>query len=45
VRGADPLLDRAIGLFPQLTAFLQQDMLERSPVADARRRLHELLAA
>jgi len=45
VRGADPLLDRAIGLLPQLTAFLQQDMLERSPVADARRRLHELLAA
>jgi flagellum-specific ATP synthase len=44
VRGSDPLLDRAIALFPQLTAFLQQDMLERSPVPDARRRLHELIA-
>ena len=45
VRGTDPLLDRAIALFPQLTAFLQQDLQERSPVEDGRRRLHELVAA
>ena len=45
VRGSDPLLDRAIALFPQLTAFLQQDLLERSPVQDARRALHELIAS
>jgi flagellum-specific ATP synthase len=45
VRGNDPLLDRAIALFPQLTAFLQQDMLERAPVDDARHRLHQLLSS
>jgi len=45
VRGNDPLLDRAIALFPQLTAFLQQDMLERAPVEDARHRLHQLLSS
>jgi flagellum-specific ATP synthase len=45
VRGTDPLLDRAIAMFPQLTEFLQQDMLERSPVEEAQRRLHELIAA
>ena len=45
VRGSDPLLDRAIALYPQLTAFLQQDLQERSPVEDGRRRLHELVAA
>ena len=26
VRGSDPLLDEAIALYPQLEAFLQQDM-------------------
>jgi flagellum-specific ATP synthase len=45
VRGSDPLLDRAIALFPHLTAFLQQDLLERSAVLDARRALHELIAS
>ena len=45
VRGSDPLLDRAIALFPHLTTFLQQDLLERSPVLDARRALHELIAS
>ena len=45
VRGNDPLLDRAIALFPQLTAFLQQDLLERSSVDEGRRRLRELMSA
>jgi flagellum-specific ATP synthase len=45
VRGNDPLLDRAIALFAQLTAFLQQDLLERSPVEEGRHRLHQLLTS
>ncbi len=45
VQGSDPVLDRAIALYPLLTAFLQQDMLLRSSVADGRQRLHQLLAA
>jgi flagellum-specific ATP synthase len=45
VRGNDPLLDRAIALFPQLTGFLQQDMLERAPVQEARHQLHQLLSS
>jgi flagellum-specific ATP synthase len=45
VRGSDPLVDRAIALYPRLMAFLQQDMFERSTVEDGRLRLHELLAA
>ena len=45
VRGNDPLLDRAIALFPQLTTFLQQDLLERSSVDEGRRRLRELMAS
>jgi flagellum-specific ATP synthase len=44
VRGADPLLDRAIALFPRLTAFLQQDMLERAGVEDSRSALQQLIA-
>jgi flagellum-specific ATP synthase len=44
VRGADPLVDRAVALYPQLTAFLQQDLQERADVASARARLRELLA-
>jgi flagellum-specific ATP synthase len=43
VRGADPVLDRAVALFPQLTAFLQQDLQERADVAGCRARLQELL--
>lgn len=31
VKGNDPVLDDAIGLYPQLEAFLQQDMFERQP--------------
>ena len=45
VQGSDPVLDRAIALYPLLAAFLQQDMLLRSSVADGMHRLHQLLAA
>jgi flagellum-specific ATP synthase len=45
VRGGDPLLDRAVALYPQLAAFLQQDMLERAPAEASRQRLRELLAS
>jgi len=45
VRGTDPMVDRAIALYPQLIAFLQQDLLERSSVEDGRPRLHALLAS
>jgi len=44
VRGGDPLLDRAVVLYPRLAAFLQQDMFERAPVEASRQRLRELLA-
>jgi flagellum-specific ATP synthase len=43
VRGNDPLLDRAVALYPQLAAFLQQDMYERASVAASRERLRSLL--
>jgi flagellum-specific ATP synthase len=43
VRGNDPLLDRAVALYPQLAAFLQQDMFERASVAASRERLRSLL--
>ena len=45
VRGSDPLLDRAIALFPQLTAFLQQDMHERAGAEASRVRLNELVGS
>jgi len=45
VRGSDPLLDRAIALFPQLTAFLQQDMYERAGAEASRVRLNELVGS
>ena len=44
VRGADPVVDRAIALYPQLTAFLQQPMSERADVESARSRLRALFA-
>ncbi len=44
VRGADPVVDRAVALYPQLMAFLQQDLQERADVASGRARLRELLA-
>ena len=43
VRGSDPVLDRAVALFPQLTAFLQQDMHERVSADASRARLRELV--
>jgi len=43
VRGADPVVDRAVTLYPQLIAFLQQDLQERADVASCRARLRELL--
>lgn len=36
VKGNDPVLDEAIELYPQLEAFLQQDMFERQPYEAAR---------
>ncbi len=44
VRGSDPVVDRAIVLYPQLVAFLQQDMLFRSSVEEGTQRLSQLLA-
>jgi flagellum-specific ATP synthase len=44
VRGADPVVDRAVSLYPQLTAFLQQDLQERADVPSCQARLRELLA-
>jgi flagellum-specific ATP synthase len=43
VRGSDPLVDRAIGLYPALTAFLQQNMLEAASVDGSRQQLRELV--
>ena len=43
--GSDPLLDRAIALYPQLELFLQQSMFERAGHADSTARLGALLAA
>jgi flagellum-specific ATP synthase len=45
VRGSDPMLDRAIALYPQLTSFLQQDLLERSTVQQGRQQLQQLVPA
>ncbi|MGY4667072.1 flagellar biosynthesis/type III secretory pathway ATPase [Ewingella americana] len=33
--GSDPMLDRAIRLYPQMEDFLQQDIMERSSYEDA----------
>jgi flagellum-specific ATP synthase len=44
VRGTDPLVDRAMTLFPQITAFLRQDLLERANVEESRQYLNTLLA-
>lgn len=43
VHGADPVVDRALALYPQLSAFLRQDLRERSSVSESRARLRELL--
>lgn len=42
--GSDPLLDRAITLYPQLEAFLQQGMFERAGYPDSAAKLGTLLA-
>ncbi len=44
VKGADSVLDRAVALYPQLSAFLQQDMRENATVEASRERLRALLA-
>ena len=41
--GSDPLLDRAIRLYPQMEDFLQQDIMERSTYDDACLQLKMLL--
>jgi flagellum-specific ATP synthase len=45
VSGADPLLDRAIALYPRLEAFLQQRIEERAGIADARMALEQLFSS
>jgi flagellum-specific ATP synthase len=44
VRGSDPVVDRAISLYGQLTGFLQQDLGERAGEAASRTRLRQLMA-
>lgn len=44
VAGADPQTDLAIRLYPQVAAFLQQDMREGAPLAACVQGLHALLA-
>ncbi|MCW5620534.1 MAG: flagellar protein export ATPase FliI [Burkholderiales bacterium] len=43
VRGNDPLLDRAVAQYPQLAAFLQQDLLEAASYDASRQRLKDLV--
>ncbi|HET7061693.1 MAG TPA: flagellar protein export ATPase FliI [Nitrosospira sp.] len=43
--GSDPLLDRAITLYPRLESFLQQSMFERTDYSDSAARLQGLLAS
>ncbi|MEJ5211125.1 MAG: flagellar protein export ATPase FliI [Burkholderiales bacterium] len=45
VRGADPLLDEAIAMYPKLEQFLVQDMRERASYGDSILRLEQLLRA
>lgn len=42
VAGSDPLLDRAIAIYPQLEAFLQQPVEERADNESSQQRLSEL---
>jgi flagellum-specific ATP synthase len=42
--GNDPVLDEAVALYPEMEAFLQQDIQERAPFADCLARLDGLLA-
>lgn len=43
VRGTDPQLDEAIALYPQLEAFLQQNMRERAGYGESCRKLENLV--
>jgi len=43
-RGSDPVLDRAIALYPKIELFLQQNLDERAPYAASRSALAALLA-
>ncbi|SEK69227.1 flagellar protein export ATPase FliI [Nitrosovibrio tenuis] len=43
--GTDPLLDRAIALYPRLESFLQQSMFERADYTDSAAGLGALLAS
>jgi flagellum-specific ATP synthase len=43
--GSDPLLDRAITLYPRLESFLQQSMFERTDYSDSAARLQSLLVS
>jgi flagellum-specific ATP synthase len=43
VKGSDPLLDEAMALYPQLEAFLQQDMHQSENYVDSRSRLTAML--
>ncbi len=45
VGGTDPLLDRAIVLYPQFEQFLQQTLAERADFAGSVQRLETLLGA
>jgi flagellum-specific ATP synthase len=42
VKGADPVLDEAVAMYPRLESFLVQDMHERETTATSRRGLAEL---
>jgi flagellum-specific ATP synthase len=43
--GSDPLLDQALAIYPQMEAFLQQNMTERAGYADSVARLRGVTAA
>jgi flagellum-specific ATP synthase len=43
VSGSDPLLDKAMALYPQMEAYLQQGIFERSGYDDACQQLQQLI--
>jgi flagellum-specific ATP synthase len=44
VAGSDPMLDRAIALYPRIEEFLQQGMLEQSEFEPSQQALQQLLS-
>ncbi|MGB8664200.1 MAG: hypothetical protein WCD24_05455, partial [Serratia inhibens] len=44
VAGSDPLLDKAMTLYPQMEAYLQQGIFERSGYDDACQQLQQMIA-